>query len=161
MVLMGVTAAGGPSLLTTQEDYESGSWTVFVYLCGDNNLEQYAIENVVEMESVGSTDDVSIIVLLDTETIAGGDAHWLVIEKGVSHYDAETDTVDCDCGLFPDKEHLGEIDMGDGDVLTWAVVTAFTYAPADHYMLVLWDHGGGWRGVCYDDSHLAGEGTDG
>ncbi|MGB2581841.1 MAG: clostripain-related cysteine peptidase [Thermoplasmata archaeon] len=160
MVLMGVAAAGGPSLLTTQEDYESGSWTVFVYLCGDNNLEEYAIDDLVEMESVGSKNDVKIIVLLDTETIAGGEAHWLVIEEGVSHYDAETDTVNCDCDLFPDDECLGEMDMGDGDMLTWAVVTAFTYAPAENYMLVLWDHGGGWRGVCYDDSHPA-EGTDG
>jgi hypothetical protein len=139
---------------------ESGTWTVFVYLCGDNNLEQYAIEDVVEMESVGSTDDVTIIVLLDTETIAGGDSHWLMIEKNVPHYDAETDEVDCDCALFPDGECLGEMDMGDGGILTWAVVTAFTKAPADNYMLVLWDHGGGWRGVCYDDSHPA-EGTDG
>jgi hypothetical protein len=157
MALAGMATSASPA----KQAEEDGTWTVFVYLCGDNNLEVYAIEDLVEMESVGSTDDVTIIVLLDTETIAGGDAHWLVIEKGVSHYDAETDTVDCDCDLFPDGEHLGEIDMGDGEVLTWAVVTAFTYAPADNYMLVLWDHGGGWRGVCYDDSHLAGEGTDG
>jgi hypothetical protein len=160
MVLMGIAAAGGPGLFAQQEDDGTGSWTVFVYLCGDNNLETYAIEDLLEMESVGSKNDVKIVVLMDTETIAGGDAHWLVIEEGVSHYDAEADAFDCDCDLFPEDECLGEIDMGDGERLTWAVVTAFTYAPADNYMLVLWDHGGGWRGVCYDDSHPA-LGTDG
>ncbi len=162
MVLMGVAAAGGPTLKADEvEDADrSGTWTVFVYLCGDNNLETFAMEDLREMESVGSKNGVQIIVLLDTLTLAGSETHWLVIEEGVSHYDAETDTLACDCALFPDEGCPGEVDMGDGDMLTWAVVTAFTFAPADHYMLVLWDHGGGWRGVCYDDSSSA-IGTDG
>ena len=161
MVLSGMVAAA-PSLQNpVAEEVEdgSGTWTVFVYLCGDNNLESYAIDDLVEMENVGSQNGVTIIVLLDTLTYAEG-THWLLIEEGVTHYDAETGELACDCDLFPEAECPGEVDMGDGDMLTWAVVTAFSYAPADHYMLVLWDHGGGWRGVCYDDSSLA-VGTDG
>lgn len=159
MVMSGMVAAG-PSLKTpTVEEDGSDTWTVLVYLDGDNNLENYAIEDLVEMENVGSDDDLTIIVLLDTWSYTE-DTHWLLIEEGVSHYDAETGELTCDCHLFPEVECPGEVDMGDGSRLTWAVVTAFTYAPADNYMLVLWDHGGGWRGVCYDDSSLA-DGTDG
>jgi hypothetical protein len=158
MVLGSFAVVAGPAPQAAAQ-IAPETWTVFVYLCGDNNLEGYAMEDLLEMESVGSKNGVTIIVLLDTLTIAEG-THWLVIEEGVSHYDAETGVLDCDCDLFPEDACPGEVDMGDGSKLTWAVVTAFTYAPADHYMLVLWDHGGGWRGVCYDDSSLA-EGTDG
>ncbi|MEW5747586.1 MAG: clostripain-related cysteine peptidase [Candidatus Thermoplasmatota archaeon] len=155
MVMSGMVAAG-PVLQPppTAEAEDGGTWTVFVYLCGDNNLESYAIEDLVEMENVGSQNGVTIIVLLDTLTYTE-DTHWLLIEKGVTHYDAETGELDCDCDLFEEEGCPGEVDMGDGERLTWAVVTAFSYAPADHYMLVLWDHGGGWRGVCYDDGSLA------
>lgn len=153
MVLAGVAVNAGPAPQVVVQEEDSGTWTVFVYLDGDNNLEGYAIEDLLEMESVGSKNGVTIIVLLDTFSLAEG-THWLLIEEGVSHYDAETGVLDCDCDLFPEDACPGEIDMGDGNRLTWAVVTAFTYAPADHYMLVLWDHGGGWRGVCYDDSTI-------
>lgn len=158
VVLTGVVANAGPVAKPAEVD-GSGTWTVFVYLDGDNNLESYAIDDLIEMENVGSKNGVNIIVLLDTWSLVEG-THWLVIEEGVTHYDPATGELDCDCDLFPEDECPGEVDMGDGNMLTWAVVTAFTYAPADHYMLVLWDHGGGWRGVCYDDSSLA-EGTDG
>ena len=151
VALTGMLANAAPGQ-GTQED-GSGTWTVFVYLDGDNNLEELAIDDLIEMEQVGSKNGVTIIVLLDTWSLTE-DTHWLVIEEGVSHYDRETGELNCDCDLFPEKDCPDEIDMGDGNKLTWAVVTAFTYAPADHYMLVLWDHGGGWRGVCYDDSTI-------
>ena len=156
MVMSGLVAAG-PVLQPppAAEAEDGGTWTVFVYLCGDNNLEQEAIDDLVEMENVGSQNGVTIIVLLDTFSFTEG-THWLLVEQDETHYDAETGDLDCDCDMFGDKKCPGEVDMGDGDRLTWAVVTAFSYAPADHYMLVLWDHGGGWRGVCYDDSSLAG-----
>lgn len=149
MALTSIITGAGPA--EQAEEDGSDTWTVFVYLDGDNNLEDLAIDDLLEMESVGSKNGVTIIVLLDTWSLIE-DTHWLLIEEGVSHYDAETGVLDCDCDLFPEESCPEEIDMGCGKNLTWAVVTAFTYAPADNYMLVLWDHGGGWRGVCYDDS---------
>lgn len=151
MAMTGMIANAGSAEKTVEDG--SGTWTVFVYLDGDNNLEDLAIDDLLEMEAVGSKNGVTIIVLLDTWSLTEG-THWLVIEEGVSHFDSETGELRCDCDLFPEKSCPGEVDMGDGNRLTWAVVTAFTYAPADHYMLVLWDHGGGWRGVCYDDSTI-------
>ena len=32
--------------------------------------------------------------------------------------------------------------------------------PADRYALVLWDHGGGWRGLCWDDTTYEETGVD-
>ena len=68
----------------------------------------------------------------------------------MTHFDADGVPSICDCddvaGGCP-----GELNMGDPKNLTYCIETAVTFAPADNYMLVLWDHGGGWWGVCYDE----------
>ncbi|MBE0519393.1 MAG: hypothetical protein IH630_09275, partial [Thermoplasmata archaeon] len=63
MALTGMIANAGSAEKTTVD--ESGTWTVFVYLDGDNNLEDLAIDDLLEMEAVGSKNGVTIIVLLD------------------------------------------------------------------------------------------------
>jgi len=40
-------------------------WTFMVYLDGDNNLEGAGIDDINEMEMVGSNDDIKIVVLFD------------------------------------------------------------------------------------------------
>jgi hypothetical protein len=135
----------------------SGTWNVMVYMCGDNNLEPYAISDLKEMEKVGSQNGVTIIALMDTLTLIDEKAHWYLIEKGSDHVGAEPDDHTCDCHLFGEKTCPGELDMGDGKNLTMFIIDAVEYAPADHYMLVLWDHGGGWRGVCWDDTTVINE----
>jgi len=44
---------------TSKEDKE---WTVMVYLNAKNNLERFGIKDVNEMEMVGSSDKVNIVV---------------------------------------------------------------------------------------------------
>ncbi len=48
-------------------------------------------------------------------------------------------------------QELGEVDMGDPqslvDFIEWSVLNY----PAEHYMLVIGSHGGGWRGIGPDD----------
>jgi hypothetical protein len=40
-------------------------WTFMVYMAADNDLEPFAINDLMEMQAVGSTDDVNIIVQMD------------------------------------------------------------------------------------------------
>jgi len=49
-------------------------------------------------------------------------------------------------------QSLGEVDMGNSTTLTAFIVFAIENYSADHYFLDLWDHGGGYRGVCWDES---------
>lgn len=151
VAFVGVSAVGAPPALSDVEDADS--WTIMVYLCGDNNLEPAGLEDFVEMETAGSTGDVTVIVLMDTFTALEG-THWYIVDDaGYNH--VLPDSHDCDCAdILGADECPGELDMGDGATLTYFLVNAVEYAPADHYMLVLWDHGGGWRGVCWDDSTL-------
>ncbi len=48
-------------------------------------------------------------------------------------------------------QDLGEVDMGDPKSLTDFVVWGVQNYPANHYMIVIGSHGGGWRGIGPDD----------
>ncbi len=52
-------------------------------------------------------------------------------------------------------EDLGEVDMGDPQSLTDFIVWGAANFPANHYMIVIGSHGGGWRGIGPDEG--AGE----
>lgn len=126
-------------------------WTIMVYLDGDNSLENYALDDLEEMEKIGSKNGVNIVILMDTLTLIGG-THWYFLGEGNTHVDMEAGYHHCDCELVTGTECPGELNMGDGPTLTYFVEKAMAFAPAENYMLVLWDHGGGWYGVCWDDS---------
>lgn len=117
----------------------STKWTVMVYLNADNNLEEFGIIDFNEMAEVGSTGDINIIVQMDRigkyiET----DPQWTQtlrfrVEKGMKAIPKNA---------FSD---LGEVNMGSGEKLNEFVKYCQQYYPANHYFLVIWDHGQGWR----------------
>ena len=133
---------------------EGAEWTIMVYLDADNNLEPYGLMDLAEMEAVGSVDGINVVVLMDTYT-AIPKTHWYVLDgPNESHVVLDEFGVyqsTCDCKLIaggcPD-----ELNMGDPETLKTFVATAMDKAPADHYMIDLWDHGGGWYGLCTDDT---------
>lgn len=48
-------------------------------------------------------------------------------------------------------EDLGEVDMGDPQSLVDFIEWSVQNYPAEHYMLIIGSHGGGWRGIGPDD----------
>ncbi len=50
-------------------------------------------------------------------------------------------------------QELGEVDMGDPQALTDFIVWGAQNYPAEHYLLVIGSHGGGWRGIGPDDGN--------
>jgi len=120
-------------------------WTFLVYMDADNDLEQVGIENFQQMASVGPHDDVNIVVQMDraqgnyvTSPDWTGTRRFLVTP-----------------GMTPDPGNnvsdLGEINMADPKNLTDFVNWGISQYPAQHYFLVLWDHGDGWQGVVNDN----------
>lgn len=101
-------------------------WTFMVYMDADNNLSSTAPNDLNEMKAVGSSGDVNIIVQCDTP---GGTTKRYKVEKG---------------GLTLLSE-LGEQDMAKADTLRKFVTYGAQNFPADHYALILWDHGNGWK----------------
>ncbi len=128
-------------------------WTVAVYMCADNGLNDQAYVDIGEMMSVGSTDEVNIVIQVDN---AARDTHpdcrrYRVV-KG---------------GLEPLGE-LGEVDMADTAVLGEFARFVKQNYPARNYFFILWDHGDGWtegygpaRSIFIDESHSHSMGVAG
>jgi hypothetical protein len=142
---------------TAAENAGIANWTVMVYVNAKNNLEQFGLLNVNQMEMVGSTDKVKIAVELGRmSTYDTSDGGW----KGERRYIIQKDN-DSSHISSPVLQQIDKADMGDWHHLVDFVKWAQKTAPAQHYMLVVWNHGSGWdkglgmenwlRGISYDD----------
>jgi hypothetical protein len=103
-------------------------WTFMVYLAGDNNLSAAGDADLAEMRRVGSTPEVNVVAQFDN---AG--------PLGTRRFRVTKD------GLNEPVETLPETDSGSPDSLLDFVTWAHQHYPAEHYALVLWNHGGGWE----------------
>jgi len=131
-------------------------WTIMVFINGKNNLEPYALKDMNEMEVVGSTAKMNVVV--ETGRIDGYDdseGDW----KGTRRYliKKDDDTNKLGSTLVED---MGKVDMGDYKSLAAFGKWAKEKYPAKKYMLIVWNHGSGWekslkaranKGISYDD----------
>jgi hypothetical protein len=135
--------------------YGSPNWTILVYMDADNDLEQYAFDDINSMELVGSTDRMNVIVLVDFWN--GAHAPY----TGAKCYNITHDVNQSVIGSLELASPLpSEPDMADWQTLQDFIVFGQTYAPADRYVLVVWDHGEGFYGVCLDDTSGDAMGID-
>lgn len=139
---------GGTAVTTANGGLGDGSWTVLVYLDGDNNLEFPALMDLKEMQQ-GYGDNVNIVVLLDRA--ANDEAPYTGDPvDGVGSFSGARLLYVGANGI----EVLGTGDAATSDPATLAQVgtLAFQKYPADHYAVSLWDHGGAWHGFAVDES---------
>lgn len=132
----------------------ANTWTFMVYLDGDNNLQPYALSDFNEMEQ-GLYDcvnpNLTIIVLFDRCDDGTADEEW----KDSRYYRILPDNTDeiaserLDDGI--QMEELGELPMNDPQTLQDFLAFCRTDFPADHYALILWNHGGGARSINLPD----------
>ncbi len=121
------------------------AWTILVYMDADNDLEEWGIADFLEMSSVGSTAQVNVVVQMDRSPgppTTYGD--WTTTRRFYI-----TPGMTPATGEIAD---LGEVNMADPANLSAFVNWGIAGYPADHYFLVLWDHGLGWQGVVIDDT---------
>ncbi|MBF0547024.1 MAG: hypothetical protein HQM08_21465 [Candidatus Riflebacteria bacterium] len=116
-------------------------WTFLVFLNADNNLDPYGVKNQDQMATAGSNDYLNIITLID-------------------RYNAPATLNYIDKNKIVKLKDMGELDMGDYNVLVQFVKDMVAQYPAKHYALVIWNHGSGWvkgpssvtKGISYDES---------
>lgn len=132
---------------------KKAKWTILAYYDGNCNLDttkngmSWVIAEAQELEKVGSTGNVQVMAMVGSLK-TGGQCKYYHFEK----HDNE----------LPDQlsstvlEDLGTKDMSDTRTLTDFIKAGRAKYPAEHYMLMLKDHGGGWRGAMVDDQNGAG-----
>jgi hypothetical protein len=132
VALMQTLLVAGVSARSTAQ----AQWTFMIYVCGDNDLEKYwPDKNLPALESVGSTDYVHFVALVDLKTRMEG-CQLQHIMKGY------TEVV----------ESYPELNLGDPQVCISFVNKVKQLYPAAKYLLDFWNHGNGWDYFCYDES---------
>lgn len=131
---------GGAAPTNPTTPAPTADWTFLVFLNSDNDLEHFGYLNVKQMEQVGSTDRVNVVVQWDRQS-PDFDLFW----SGCRRYLVKKDTqgvADVQSVLLQD---MGDVDMGSPATLVTFVKWGMTLYPARKYAVILWDHGSGWR----------------
>ena len=162
------------TLTVTSNQIQKKKWTFMVFLNGANNLEPFAIDDMNEMEKFGSTDDVNVIVEIarmerdeEEDFSEKPDPSYLYNpyqkpEKpqfyfgvgntpGVERYYILKDNDDMRIQSVI-KERVPNVDHGSSEALANFGKWATENYPAEHYALMIWNHGSGWTGISYDDN---------
>ena len=110
-------------------------WTFLIYLNGNNSLDSWGATNIKQMEKIGSSADVNVVV--QWASLQEGKTQRLLVTKGAN----ANGTVNS-----PIIENMGDkVDMGDYhsvvDFVKWGVAKFL----AKHYFVNIWNHGGGWH----------------
>jgi len=125
--------------LPTEKD-----WAFLAYIAGDNDLSAAGLEDISELCEVGSSPQVHAAVEIDTYGEHTGSVRYEITEPdhtGVAHR-----TV---------IERLPEKDSGDPETLTGFARWGLERYPAGKRVLVVWNHGSGFRSprrdIAFDD----------
>jgi len=120
--------------------HSKADWTVLVYLNGKNNLEPFGLENFEDMAKVGSTDAVNLLVEMGRP-----------LQHYTNRYDAWSGVLRFRVtkGMEPTVgnalQNLGSPDMGSPETLKNFIRWGMSEFPADHYFIIVWNHGQGYR----------------
>jgi hypothetical protein len=122
-------------------------WAILGYFDGNNSEDQtpgghsYVIQDLQELEQIGSTDEVQVVVMLGSFKTDGNCRYYHVDY----HPNEPPDVINSEVLL-----DMGKKDMSDPTTLRDFVSYGAENYRAERYMLIVNDHGGGWKGLCSD-----------
>jgi hypothetical protein len=133
----------------TETDAEAAGdladWTVLVYIMGDNDLEPYAVQDLLEMSQVSPSDRVNVLALADRHP------EYTLEQDPLGDFETTRLFRITADGLVSDPEEA-EVNVGDPDVLAAFIEEGITTLPAERYAVILWNHGAGWPGMGPDET---------
>lgn len=119
---------------------EMADWTLLVFMNGDNDLESAIWDDLNELEASGSSENIHVIVQVDRhDEYWSGDGDWTEARRYYITQDTDDGSVASTL-----LEDLGEVDMGDPEVLSDFLLWAHENYPAERIALSMWNHGDGW-----------------
>jgi hypothetical protein len=136
-------------------------WTVMVYMAADNSLAVQGILDLDEMEDAGINDKVQVVAqaefspsVLDQQQCTAAcfnrpnfnTFRYAITQAGGSARNGP------DRGTVSEIGGGSNVDMTDPNTLKDFINWAKTNFPANHYLLVLWNHGGGYTGLIQDET---------
>ena len=136
-------------------------WTIMVYMAADNNLSHEGILDIDEMENgVDSNDQVQVVV--QAEFSPSDLEQYNCSSNCFNRPNFSTfryPVINLDKVRGPDGEtiDIGNVNMLDPNELGGFIKWSKEKYPAEHYALVLWNHGGGFEGLLRDETSATGQ----
>lgn len=114
-------------------DPQIKEWTFLVFLNGNNDLDRFGHEDFNEMEVVGTSSQVNVVV--QWASLVNGNVKRILVQKDNDLTQATSPVI----------EDLGQVDMGNYRNLIEFIRWGVRKFPARHYFVAVWDHGTGWH----------------
>lgn len=108
-------------------------WTFLLFLNGNNNLDSYGDMNLKQMEEIGSTKNINIVV--QWGSMSRKSVKRLLVKKSSNSHQVTSPVV----------QDLGPVDMGDYKELVKFLKWGHEKYPAKKYFVSVWNHGNGWH----------------
>lgn len=137
---------------TTEKKTEKAEWTVMVYMCGTDLESRWgmATYNLTEIAGTDPNDAVNVVIQ------TGGTKSWEAArdELGLEISNEKLQRWTYDENGYAMVDEQPDANMADGRTLTDFIKWTADNYPAEKYLLVAWDHGGGsMRGLILDELH--------
>jgi hypothetical protein len=143
------TGVGTTSQAAAADDPAVADWTMMIYAVGDTSgVPQLMVENLTEIAQLPDDADVNVVVLLDLPESTDTDAPTSTV-PGVGAFSTAKLLV-LEDGRYNEVRDLGEVSMGQPDVLASFIHEAADKYPAERYGFTFFDHGGGNTGGYVD-----------
>lgn len=129
----------GPADLHASEPLPK-AWTVMCYMNGDNDLSAEVLHAIDMLETVGSSDTVNVLALVDAhpDFIGEYDRSWQSARLLFISTDLEIGRIRSQVIYEP-----GELNLADPTILSAFVRFCRTYYPAERYVFTTFTHGRG------------------
>jgi hypothetical protein len=114
---------------------ETVSWTLALYVNGDNNLEdEWDGTSLPLLLNIPANSEVNIVAMVDLKSTDG------------------TDLVEISGGSWNVVNSYPEMNFGDGATLQWFITEVAALYPSDNLGITMWDHGYGWIECSFDET---------
>jgi Clostripain family len=144
IVSVGTLSCGGGGGGSSSPATNSGprQWTYMVYMGADNTLSDAGLYNLNDMEKVGSSGPLAIVVQAEFSTQYTAGMPTSNTSRIYVQNDNDPTQPNLNAGILVGN---GNVDMANPASLTDFINWTKTNYPAQHYALVVWDHGAGWK----------------
>ena len=145
-----LSSSGRAELLNNTKTHDKKELTLLVYMAADNDLESHALRNLKAMEQAEFS-GMNVLVLFDrSQEYDETNDNWADTRLfEVSHDNTNGSSIISKRLACPPlgltQDSATELDMGNYNVLKTFVEFVRTNYPAEHYALIMWGHGTGWR----------------
>lgn len=139
LALIALAGCGGISGLAGQVPTTHGKWTVLIYMNAANDLDEYSFLNVTQMQQAATNSSVRFVVQWKQSTAVTATATF----NGTRRYLVKQGNSATITSQLVEDMGTG-IDMGIPQTLDNFIAWGKSRYPADHYAVIVWDHGNGW-----------------